>query len=146
MLVTSAVTGTGIDELRRCWPGRCPRGGPRSARISADVDDIAARFAARTPGSGPARHRPGRAGRGRSAAAGGLRGRAERRPGPGDCSEQLVEAFCRAAGVAAVGEPWQRARAAGVDYVGWPVAWLAERMPPAATRPARSGSAGCGRS
>jgi hypothetical protein len=40
-----------------------------------------------------------------------------------------VEAFCEAAGVTAVGESLQSARELrALDYVGWPIAWLAERV------------------
>jgi GTP-binding protein EngB required for normal cell division len=44
-------------------------------------------------------------------------------------TEQLVDAFARAAGVSAVGDALQSARELrAVDYVGWPVGWLAERL------------------
>jgi hypothetical protein len=46
-----------------------------------------------------------------------------------DLIRGLVEAFSRAAGVAAVGESLQRARELrALDYVGWPLGWLAERI------------------
>jgi len=53
------------------------------------------------------------------------------RPGtvPAGTAEQLVEAFSRAAGVSAVGDALQSARELrAVDYVGWPVGWLLERL------------------
>jgi len=48
---------------------------------------------------------------------------------PPASAEALTEALCRAAGVSGVGKALQSARELkAVDYVGWPVAWLADRM------------------
>jgi uncharacterized integral membrane protein len=48
---------------------------------------------------------------------------------PAESSEQLTEAFSRAAGVSAVADALDSARELrAVDYVGWPVAWLADRI------------------
>jgi hypothetical protein len=72
-------------------------------RIAADVDALAARF---TPYAGEAD--------------------AE---GPGQHSDALLAAFAQAAGVAGVGRALQSARELkAVDYVGWPVSWLADRV------------------
>ena len=44
-------------------------------------------------------------------------------------SDALAAAFCAAAGVSGVGRALQSARELkAVDYVGWPVAWLADRV------------------
>jgi len=48
---------------------------------------------------------------------------------PASRVEQLVDAFSRAAGVSAVTDALRSARELrAVDYVGWPVAWLADRL------------------
>jgi GTP-binding protein EngB required for normal cell division len=104
ILVTSAATGGGLEELRKLLADAVSARRSASARISADVDAIAARF---EPYAGD------QAAAGISAAS----------------KEQLVGAFGRAAGVAAVGEALRSARELrAIDYVGWPVAWLAERL------------------
>ena len=59
----------------------------------------------------------------------------EGRPGavtptlPATSTEALAAAFCAAAGVSGVGRALQSARELkAVDYVGWPIAWLADRV------------------
>jgi energy-coupling factor transporter ATP-binding protein EcfA2 len=48
---------------------------------------------------------------------------------PTASTETLAAAFCAAAGVSAVGRALQSAREMkAVDYVGWPIAWLADRV------------------
>jgi energy-coupling factor transporter ATP-binding protein EcfA2 len=48
---------------------------------------------------------------------------------PAASTEALAAAFCAAAGVGGVGRALQSAREMkAVDYVGWPIAWLAERV------------------
>jgi hypothetical protein len=48
---------------------------------------------------------------------------------PTAASDALAAAFCAAAGVSGVGQALQSARELkAVDYVGWPVAWLADRV------------------
>jgi GTP-binding protein EngB required for normal cell division len=48
---------------------------------------------------------------------------------PAASTDTLAAAFCAAAGVSGVGRALQSAREMkGVDYVGWPVAWLADRV------------------
>jgi hypothetical protein len=52
-----------------------------------------------------------------------------RRAVPTAASDALATAFCAAAGVSGVGRALQSARELkAVDYVGWPVAWLADRV------------------
>ena len=124
VLVTSAVTGTGIDLLRSQLAGAVTQRRAASARLSADVDDIAARFAPHAVPGPP--HRPGQ---GRSAAQTDTAAVLNASHVPAESSEQLVEAFSRAAGVSAVADALDSARELrAVDYVGWPVAWLADRI------------------
>ena len=59
----------------------------------------------------------------------------EGRPGavmpalPATSTEALAASFCAAAGVSGVGRALQSAREMkAVDYVGWPIAWLADRV------------------
>jgi hypothetical protein len=48
---------------------------------------------------------------------------------PAASTDTLAAAFCAAAGVSGVGRALQSAREmTAVDYVGWPVAWLADRV------------------
>jgi hypothetical protein len=50
-------------------------------------------------------------------------------PVPAASTDKLTAAFCTAAGVSGVGRALQSAREMkAVDYVGWPVAWLADRV------------------
>jgi len=137
VLMTSAKTGEGLDELRKMLTNAVSARRAAQARISADVDDLAKRWA--PFGAGPDIPGPALAGTG-LAGEGAAGGRADS-AGPGtdspagpwhlspDLISGLVEAFCRAAGVSAVGESLQRARELrALDYVGWPLGWLAERI------------------
>ena len=142
VLMTSAKTGEGLDELRKMLTNAVSARRAAQARISADVDDLAKRwapFGASPDTPGPVLAGTGRAGTG-LAGEGAAGGRADS-AGPGtdspagpwhlspDLIRGLVEAFSRAAGVAAVGESLQRARELrALDYVGWPLGWLAERI------------------
>ena len=86
LLVTSAVTGAGVDQLRKLLTETVSERSAAAARLSADVDDIAAEFApyATEPDDGPAPAwsragrpcppRPGRGGRGRPGRGRGARG------------------------------------------------------------------------
>jgi len=114
VLVTSALNGGGIEELRKLLIQTVSARGAATARISADVDAVVARF---VPYAGePAE----------------FTGQAEAGPAhelPEDTAELLVEAFSRAAGVSAVGESLQTARELrAMDYVGCPFGWLAQRV------------------
>ena len=114
VLTTSALTGAGIDDLRRLLIQAVSARRAATARLSADMDAIAARF--RPYAAAPAES----AGPPEADAASTV---------PEDTVNQLVEAFCEAAGVTAVGESLQSARELrALDYVGWPIAWLAERV------------------
>ncbi|HEY1345098.1 MAG TPA: ABC transporter [Streptosporangiaceae bacterium] len=103
VLVTSAVTGAGVAELRQALVGTMSARRASTARIAADVDALAARFAPYAGQAAP--------------------------EGLGQHSDALVAAFAQAAGVAGVGRALQSARELkAVDYVGWPVSWLADRL------------------
>jgi len=116
VLMTSALTGSGIGEFRKLLIQAVSARRAATARISADVDAIVAKF-------GPYAASPARsAGSGDSPARSG-------NSVPAGTVELLVEAFARAAGVPAVGESLRSARELrALDYVGWPVGWLAERV------------------
>jgi GTP-binding protein EngB required for normal cell division len=106
VLVTSAVTGSGIDDLRKLLIQTLSARRAAAARIAADVDTIVAKFEPYAAGT-------------------------QKPPGtvPDDTVDMLAAAFARAAGLSAVGESLRSARELrALDYVGWPVGWLAERV------------------
>jgi GTP-binding protein EngB required for normal cell division len=123
VLVTSAITGAGLDQLRGLLAETVSERTATSTRISADVDGIAVQFA---PYATPQAEGTGQPAAADPAAldAAKLAGRI-----PPGGEEQLVDAFSRASGVSAVGDALQSARELrAVDFVGWPVAWMAERL------------------
>jgi GTP-binding protein EngB required for normal cell division len=192
ILVTSAATAEGMEELRKLLIDAVAERRAASARIAADVDGIVARFApyagdfAAVPGAAaavpasdgpasggtapdgtapevpaageaavdePGAEGPGAEGPGAEGAATGAAVPEETATGaavsagaaadaaagraasvaagtvPAGTTEQLVDAFSRAAGVSAVGDALQSARELrAVDYVGWPAGWLVERL------------------
>ena len=122
VLVTSAVTGAGMDRLRSMLVQAVSDRRASSARISADLDGIASEFLpyAEMQADG---HGHGAAGNGNGAGTGAI----ERVPAR--AAEQLLDAFSGAAGVSAVADALQSARELrAVDYVGWPIAWFVERI------------------
>ena len=124
VLVTSAVTGDGMEQLHGLLAQTVSQRRATASRISADLDGIAAEFA---PYAEPAEGAPAR-----PDLAGATAGE-DRLGGTGRVSSgaiaRLIDAFARAVGVTAVAEALQSARELrAVDYVGWPVAWLAERL------------------
>jgi putative protein kinase ArgK-like GTPase of G3E family len=111
VLVTSARTGAGIDQLRALLAGTVSARRAASTRIAADLDGVTGQFAVyaqeRADGT------PGDAGAGMATAG----------------AEGLVDAFSRAVGVSAVGDALQSAyELRAVDFIGWPVAWPVERI------------------
>jgi hypothetical protein len=123
VLVTSAVTGAGMEQLRTMLVQAVSDRRASSARISADLDGIAAEFA---PYAEQADGR-GREAAGNGAGTGAVQAGTEQVPVA--ATEQLVDAFSGAAGVSAVADALQSARELrAVDYVGWPVAWFVERL------------------
>src|ERR1022692_4247397 len=112
--LTSARTGAGLDELRRVLIETVSARRAASERIGADVDAMIERF---LPYMGEA---------GLADPSGDAE---EARDVPPRSAELLAESFARAAGVPGVGQALQSARELkAVDYVGWPVAWLADRV------------------
>ena len=86
------------------------------ARISADVDGVAAKFA---PYADADTGRPAQ--QDRPDSDGGVI--------PAAAVTDLADAFARAAGVSAVGDSLESARELrAIDYVGWPIAWLVDRL------------------
>jgi GTP-binding protein EngB required for normal cell division len=106
ILVTSAVTGAGLDDLRRLLADGVAARRAAAARISADLDGVVARF---------------------KPLAGDLDARVDRVPVTS--KSRLTDRFAAAAGITAVGEALRSARELrAADFVGWPVAWFAQRL------------------
>ncbi len=118
ILVTSAKTGDGIEELRKLLIGAVSARKAVAARISADVDKVVSRFepyAAVEVASG--------------AVADSGSGDVAPETLPAGVAEELSAAFAGAAGVGAIGDALRSARELrAIDYVGWPVSWLVERL------------------
>ena len=120
VLVTSAVTGAGMDRLRSMLVQAVSDRRASSARISADLDGIASEFMPYAEVQAD--------GHGHEAAGNGAGTGAVERV-PARAAEQLLDAFSGAAGVPAVADALQSARELrAVDYVGWPIAWFVERI------------------
>jgi 50S ribosome-binding GTPase len=128
IVVTSAVTGSGVDGLLSLLAKTVSARRAATARIAADVDALVARFQSYAgPDPGPFTAAAAAAGRSRAG-----------RPASdstavarilGASPSRLAAAFARAAGVSAIGDALQSARELrAVDYVGWPVTWLVERV------------------
>jgi energy-coupling factor transporter ATP-binding protein EcfA2 len=142
ILVTSAVTRSGVGELRRLLAQAVAARGAAVARISADVDTVVARFApyagdpddyqglsAQAAEAGPAGDAgpAGEAGPAGDAVPAGDSGLEERISD--ESAGKLVDQFYAAAGVTAVGDALCSARELrAIDFVGWPVTWLAQRL------------------
>ena len=112
-----------MEQLRKMLVQAVSNRRATSARISADLDGIAAEFApyAEEQAEGQ-RREAGANGAGTDAIQGGT----GLVPGAAD---QLVDTFSGAAGMSAVADALQSARELrAVDYVGWPIAWLVERL------------------
>jgi hypothetical protein len=125
--MTSAKTGAGLDSLRKLLVQAVSARRAASARLSADADGLVERY---LPFGGGTKEIPSDDPDGEGETVPSL----PPPPGaprtvPADLVHLLTEAFCRAAGVRAVGESLQRARELrALDYVGWPVSWLTERV------------------
>jgi hypothetical protein len=106
ILVTSAVSGTGVPELRALLAAGVADRRAAAAKISADVDDLVARFE-RHSGDGDAP-----AGQVQTASA-----------------ARLADRIAAAAGVPAISDALRSARELrAIDFVGWPVAWFVQRL------------------
>jgi GTP-binding protein EngB required for normal cell division len=135
LLVTSAVTGAGVDQLRKLLTETVHERRASAARLSADLHDVAAEFApyAAKPDDGPAPAWSRPPAGTEAAPAAPQAEAAEAGPATADVPAavvaQLVDSFSRAAGVPAVADALRSARELrALDYVGWPIAWLAERL------------------
>jgi GTP-binding protein EngB required for normal cell division len=107
ILVTSATTGAGIEELRKLLIDAVSARRASAARISADVDKIVVRFAPYGELTDE---------------------RADLRV-PAGAAGSLASKFAGAAGVAAIGDSLRSARELrAMDYIGWPITWLGERL------------------
>jgi GTP-binding protein EngB required for normal cell division len=138
IVVTSAVTGAGVDGLLQLLAKTVSARRAATTRIAADVDALVTRFQPYAgPDPGPFTAAAAAGDFTAAAAAGDGRGRVG---GPasdsaavarilGAAPSRLAAAFARAAGVSAIGDALQSARELrAVDYVGWPVTWLVERI------------------
>lgn len=118
ILVTSAKTGEGIEELRKLLSESVTARRATAARIGADVDKVVAGFE-------PYAERVIDAD---SEERGGPRQLADEEL-PEDTVRELGAALAEAAGVRAIGDSLRSARELrAADYVGWPVSWLVERL------------------
>jgi len=118
ILVTSAKTGEGIEELRKLLIESVTARRASAARIVADVDKVVAGFepyGERMEDTDPD-DLPG---------AGLLAGEEL----PEGTDRELGAALAEAAGVRGIGDSLRSARELrAADYVGWPVSWLFERL------------------
>jgi GTP-binding protein EngB required for normal cell division len=111
ILVTSAVTGAGIEELRKLLIEAVSARRASAARIAADVDTMVVQF--RPYGS----------------LAGDADGQVPELSLPAGAAQELSGVFAKAAGVRAIGDAVRSARELrALDYTGWPVSWMAERL------------------
>ncbi len=110
VLVTSARTGAGVDELRKLLARTVAERQAASNRIAADLEVMAVRF---LPYAGDGR---------------GSSEDDDFSEVPPNSVATLADSFGRAAGAAGVGQALQSARELrATDYVGWPVSWLVDR-------------------
>ena len=112
ILVTSAASGAGIDELRKVLIEAVSARKAATARITADVDAVSARF--EQYGVYPVAEQDQRL---------------ADTVVPGGAADRLGVEFTRAAGVPAIGDALSHAtELRALDYVGWPVSWMLERL------------------
>jgi GTP-binding protein EngB required for normal cell division len=123
VLVTSARTGAGVNELRKVLADTVAERRAASNRIAADLEVMAARF---LPYAGEGFRSTGSGGSNGSGVDGEIDDFTEV---PRGSVVTLAESFGRAAGTAGVGQALQSARELrAIDYVGWPVSWLVDRV------------------
>ncbi len=118
ILVTSAKTSEGIEELRKLLIGAVSARKAASARIAADVDNLVAQFEP--------------FGAREVSVAAGLAADADGRTDellPDSTEREVGAALVEAAGAEAIGESLRTARELrAADYVGWPVSWVMTRL------------------
>jgi GTP-binding protein EngB required for normal cell division len=121
ILVTSAKTGEGIEELRKLLIEAVTARRAAAARIVADVDKVVSGFE-------PYGERVVSSGSGDSDSSPDAAQDADEEL-PGGTDSELGAALAEAAGVRAIGDSLRSARELrAADYVGWPVSWLVERF------------------
>jgi GTP-binding protein EngB required for normal cell division len=119
ILVTSAKTGAGVEELRKLLIEAVSSRRAAVARISADVDKVVAQFQPYGASESDAD----------AVDAGHIWAHSDDEQLPPETAAELAESFASAAGVAAIGDALQSARELrAADYVGWPVSWAVERL------------------
>jgi GTP-binding protein EngB required for normal cell division len=105
VIVTSAVTGAGMEDLRNLLVDGVAARRAAAARISDDVDDVVTRFEPY-------------AGNGDAAVS-----------IPAAAKTRLAARLTAAAGVTAICDGLRSARELrAVDFVGWPIAWFVQRV------------------
>jgi len=105
VIVTSAVTGTGMEDLRNLLVDGVAARRAAAARISDDVDDVVTRF---EPYAGEVDATVSI---------------------PAAAKARLASRLTAAAGVTAICDGLRSARELrAVDFVGWPVAWFVQRV------------------
>ena len=111
ILVTSAVSGAGLAELRQLLGDGVAARRAAATRISADLDGVISRFKPYAGDAGvPASGVP----------ASGV---------PAASKTRLADRLAGAAGVSAISDALRSARELrAVDFVGWPVAWFVQRL------------------
>jgi GTP-binding protein EngB required for normal cell division len=115
IFVTSAKTGAGVEELRKLVIEAVTARKATAARISADVDKVVGQFEPYGVIEG-------------TGAADDMFDDAMLTL-PAGTERELATSFASAAGVAAIGDALRSARELrAMDYVGWPVSWLIERL------------------
>jgi GTP-binding protein EngB required for normal cell division len=127
ILVTSANTGEGIEELRKLLIETVSARRAAAARIIADVDRVAAQFEpyGAEPGADP--FGAGLADRPAGSVTGD--GRPSDEMLPSGTEAEVGTALVEAAGAQAIGESLRTARELrAADYVGWPVSWALTRL------------------
>ena len=117
ILVTSAKNGAGIEELRKLLIEAVTARKAAAARISADVGKVVAKFEPYGAAEPAIEADPA-----------GSADVDQNHLRPGTAAE-LAADFATAAGVSAIGDALRSARELrAMDYVGWPVSWVAERL------------------
>jgi energy-coupling factor transporter ATP-binding protein EcfA2 len=106
ILVTSAVSGAGLAELRQLLGAGVAARRAAASRISADLDRVMARF---DPYAGDV-----------GAPASSV---------PAASKTRLADRLAAAAGISAISDALRSARELrAFDFVGWPVAWFIQRL------------------
>jgi GTP-binding protein EngB required for normal cell division len=120
ILVTSAKTGDGVEELRKLLVTAVSARKAAAARISADVDRLVSQFETYSAVAGADSDIRDDSSPTSTQAASTLSAGTE---------PELAAAFAAAAGVGGIGDALRSARELrALDYVGWPLSWMVERL------------------